>query len=259
MNNQTLIEVHMFPCLEDNYGYLVHDPASGLTATIDTPEVEPIERALHNKGWQLDYIFNTHHHFDHAGGNLELKDKTGCRIVGPAADADRIPGIDIRVSDGETFELGEQQVTVFETPGHTRGHIVYYFRDSAAAFVGDTLFALGCGRLFEGTPRQMWASLSKLLKLPDDTQVYCAHEYTLANARFAVTVDPENSELLTRMNEIVALREANRPTIPTSIGLERATNPFMRPDSAGMRAALNMPNATDVEVFAEVRSRKDKF
>lgn len=249
----------MFPCLEDNYGYLVHDPATGATATVDTPEVEPIERALRETGWHLTHIFNTHHHFDHAGGNLELKDKTGCTIVGPAADAARIPGIDVRLGDGDEYLLGEQRVTVFETPGHTSGHIVYYLADSNIVFVGDTLFALGCGRLFEGTPMQMWNSLQKLLRLPDETAVYCAHEYTLANANFAVTVDPDNAKLQSRLNEIVALRKARQPTIPTSIGLERATNPFMRPDSALMRASLNMPDASDVDVFAEVRQRKDKF
>jgi hydroxyacylglutathione hydrolase len=259
MNPQTSAQVHMFPCLEDNYGYLLHDPATGATATIDTPEVEPIERALREKGWRLTHILNTHHHFDHAGGNLELKDKTGCTIVGPAADAKRIPGIDVQLGDGDEFMLGEQRVTIFETPGHTSGHIVYYLDDTGVVFVGDTLFALGCGRLFEGTPVQMWDSLQKLLRLPDDTAVYCAHEYTLANANFAITVDPDNMQLQARVNDIVMLRKTNQPTIPTSIGLERATNPFMRPDSAQLRAALKMPDASDVEVFAEVRQRKDKF
>jgi len=259
MNSDNAIQVHMFPCLEDNYGYLVHDPETGATATIDTPEVEPIERALRETGWQLTHILNTHHHFDHAGGNLDLKDKTGCTIVGPRADAARIPGIDVEVGDGDTFLLGNQAATVFDTPGHTSGHIVYYFSKCGVAFVGDTLFALGCGRLFEGTPEQMWNSMQKLLKLPDDTTVYCAHEYTQANANFAVTVDPDNSALQTRAGEIAALRAANKPTIPTSIGLERATNPFMRPDSPAMRATLGMPDASDVEVFAEVRARKDNF
>ncbi len=249
----------MFSCLEDNYGYLVHDPETGATATIDTPEVEPIERALRDKGWQLTHILNTHHHFDHAGGNLELKDRTGCTIVGPRADAARIPGIDVQVGDGDEYLLGKQKVTVFDTPGHTSGHIVYYFEESGVAFVGDTLFALGCGRLFEGTPEQMWTSMQKLLKLPDDTTVYCAHEYTQANADFAITVDPDNEALQSRAAEIAELRAANKPTIPTSIGLERATNPFMRPDSAAMRATLGMPDASDVDVFAEVRARKDNF
>lgn len=249
----------MFPCLEDNYGYLVHDPVAGVTATIDTPEVEPIERALRARGWQLDFIMNTHHHFDHAGGNLELKDKTGCQIIGPAADTDRIPGIDIALSDGDTFQLGEQTFTVFDTPGHTRGHIVYYFPDSAIAFVGDTLFALGCGRLFEGSPEQMWSSLSKLLNLPDETQVYCAHEYTQTNAKFALTVDPDNAALVARAAEIDQLRSEHKPTIPSNIGLERATNPFLRPDSATLRATLGLEDASNVDVFAEIRARKDKF
>jgi len=249
----------MFPCLEDNYGYLVHDPATGSTATVDTPEVEPIERALRETGWKLTHILNTHHHFDHAGGNLELKDKTGCTIVGPKADAKRIPGIDVQVEDGDEYLFGNQKVTVFDTPGHTSGHIVFHFSDSGVVFVGDTLFSLGCGRLFEGTPGQMWNSIQKLLRLPDETAVYCAHEYTQANANFAVTVDPDNADLQNRALEIAELRAANQPTIPTSIGLERATNPFMRPDSATMRTTLGMADASDVEVFAEVRTRKDKF
>ena len=259
MATNAKIDVHMFPCLEDNYGYLVHDPVSGATATVDTPEVEPIERALRETGWQLTHIFNTHHHFDHAGGNLELKDKTGCTIVGPRADATRIPGIDIQVGDGDIYDFGGQSVQVFDTPGHTMGHIVYYFPHGEIAFVGDTLFALGCGRLFEGTPTQMWNSLQKLLLLPDSTTVYCAHEYTQANANFALTVDPDNAALQIRATEIAKLRANNQPTIPTNIGLERSTNPFLRPDSPTLRATLNMEDASDVEVFAEVRARKDKF
>ena len=259
MSTISSIQIHMFPCLEDNYGYLVHDPDSGVTATVDTPEVEPIHRALQEKGWQLTHIFNTHHHFDHAGGNLQLKDKTGCTIVGPRADAARIPGIDVEVGDGDDYRFGNHNVSVFDTPGHTSGHIVYHFADSAVVFVGDTLFSLGCGRLFEGTPEQMWHSLQKLLRLPDNTAVYCAHEYTQANANFALTVDPNNPNLRARAAEVSELRAANKSTIPTSIGLERATNPFMRPDSSSMRATLGMQDASDVAVFAEVRTRKDRF
>ena len=198
MTTTTELEVHMFPCLEDNYGYLVHDPDSGFTACVDTPEVEPILRALKDKGWQLTHILNTHHHFDHAGGNLELKEKTDCVIVGARKDAHRLPGIDIQMGDGDIYLFGEHEMTILETPGHTSGHVIYYFAGSGIAFVGDTLFALGCGRLFEGTPEDMWASLQKLQALPDTTLVYCAHEYTRANARFALTVDPDNGDLRTR-------------------------------------------------------------
>jgi len=253
------IEVHMFPCLSDNYGYLVHDPDSGATACIDTPEVAPILRALEDRGWSLTYIFNTHHHFDHAGGNLEVKAATGCRIVGPRADAERIPGIDIGVGDGDELRLGSRRVVVRETPGHTRGHIVYHFPDDRVAFVGDTLFAMGCGRLFEGSPAQMWGSLRKILEWPDDTRLYCAHEYTQANARFALTVEPNNAALQRRAEEVDRLRAAGRPTVPTTVGEERATNPFLRPTSRNLRETIGLPDADDVEVFAKTRALKDAF
>lgn len=253
------LKVHQFPCLEDNYGYLLHDNETGYTASIDTPEVAAIEKALAETGWELTHIFNTHHHFDHAGGNLELKEKTDAVIVGPRADAKRIPGIDIHLSNEDTYRFGKNEVTVYETPGHTRGHVVYYFADAGIVFVGDTLFALGCGRLFEGTAEQMWDSIQKLLALPDNTVVFCAHEYTLANAEFALSVEPQNQALAERATEIRRLRAENQPTVPTTIGLERATNPFMRPTSENLRATLLMPTATDVEVFAETRHRKDSF
>jgi hydroxyacylglutathione hydrolase len=258
MSDQKLL-IHQFPCLEDNYGYLIHDPASGYTATIDTPEVEAIERALDEKGWTLSHILNTHHHFDHAGGNLELKEKTDAVIIGPSADKHRIPGIDIQLGEGDTYRFGENEMTVFETPGHTNGHCVFYFADTGVLFVGDTLFALGCGRLFEGTPEQMWTSIQKLLALPDETVVYCAHEYTQANAMFALTVEPQNQDLVERAAEIDKLRAANKPTVPTTIGLERRTNPFMRPTSADLRKTIGLVDGTDVEVFAETRHRKDNF
>jgi hydroxyacylglutathione hydrolase len=258
-NRSAGLEVHQFPCLEDNYGYLVRDTATGTVAAIDTPSAAAIREALGQKGWKLDYILNTHHHADHAGGNLELKELTGCRIVGPRADADRIPGIDIRLGDGDVFELGSCRATVYDTPGHTRGHIVYVFAEDHAAFVGDTLFALGCGRLFEGTPAQMWDSLQKLLRLPDDTRVYCAHEYTQKNAHFALTVEPGNAELRARAAEIDRLRALGLPTVPSTIGRERQTNPFLRPDSPGLQATLGLAGASLVEVFAETRQRRNTF
>lgn len=254
------LEIQMFPCLEDNYGFLVRDPASGVTATVDTPDAAAIEAALAARGWRLDYVLNTHHHHDHAGGNLALKRRTGCRIVGPRADADRIPGIDIEVDDGDVFALGSREARVYATPGHTRGHVVYHFAADHVAFVGDTLFAMGCGRLFEGTPAQMWQSLSRLVeRLPDDTAIYCAHEYTAANARFAASVEPDNAALAARVREVEALRAAGRPTVPTRMDLEKATNPFLRPASPGLRATLGLADADDVAVFAATRARKDRF
>jgi len=253
------IEIHQFPCLQDNYGYLVHDRETGVTAALDTPDAAAILAALDGRGWRLTHILNTHHHADHAGGNLELKRRTGCRIVGPRADAQRIPGIDTEVGDGDAFELGAHRVEVLDTPGHTRGHIVYLFPDDGAAFVGDTLFAMGCGRLFEGTPVQMWTSLQKILRWPDATRLYCAHEYTQANGRFAVTVEPGNAALVERVADVARARAAGNPTIPTTVALEKATNPFWRPSSRGLRETIGMVGASDVEVFAKTRALKDAF
>jgi hydroxyacylglutathione hydrolase len=253
------LQVHMFPCLSDNYGYLVHDPATGVTASIDTPEAAAIEAALAARGWKLTHILNTHHHFDHAGGNAELKAKWGCTVVGAANDAARIPGIDVRVADGDRFQLGTLTATVLEVPGHTTGHIAYYFAADGVVFVGDTLFALGCGRLFEGTPAQMWGSLQKLMALPDDTVVYCAHEYTQSNAAFALAVEPGNAALAARAEEVAQLRAAGKPTVPSTIGVEKATNPFLRPHSAELQRAVDRVGAAAVDVFAETRRRKDNF
>jgi hydroxyacylglutathione hydrolase len=249
----------MFPCLSDNYGFLVHEPESGFTATIDTPEADAINAALAEKGWKLTHILNTHHHFDHAGGNEALKKRWNCIVVGAANDAARIPGIDVRVADGDYYEFGSARAKIIEVPGHTTGHIAYYFEADGIAFVGDTLFALGCGRLFEGSPAQMWDSLQKLMALPDDTVVYCAHEYTQANAAFALTVEPDNRALVARVEEIGRLRSAGQPTVPTSIGLEKATNPFLRPESESLQRVVGLPGHAAVDVFAETRRRKDHF
>jgi hydroxyacylglutathione hydrolase len=256
---QEMISVHMFPCLSDNYGYLLHDADSGLTAAIDTPDAGAIIRELEAKGWELSHILNTHHHGDHAGGNLELRQRTGCRIIGPAADAARIPGLDRGVRDGDVIDFGSHRIEVFDTPGHTRGHIVYLLRDDRIAFVGDTLFSLGCGRLFEGTPEQMWASLQKIMAWPDDTQLYCAHEYTLANGRFARTIEPGNAALADRLADVESLRAAAQPSVPSTLSLEKRTNPFLRADSAEIRRVLGMPDASAVEVFARTRELKDAF
>ncbi|MGH0034642.1 MAG: hydroxyacylglutathione hydrolase [Myxococcota bacterium] len=253
------LEIVQIPCLSDNYGYLAHDPDAGLTASIDTPEVAPILAALDERGWKLTHILNTHHHFDHAGGNLELKERTGCRIIGPAAEGARIPGLDEPVGEGDRVEFGDREVRVFDVPGHTAGHIAYWFVDDGVAFVGDTLFALGCGRLFEGTAEQMWRSLGKLMALPEETKIYCAHEYTQANARFALSVEPDNPDLVARAAEVDRLRAEGRPTVPSTLGEELRTNPFLRAESAGLQKHLGLEGADPVAVFAETRKRKDSF
>ena len=253
------LQIEQIPVLSDNYVYLIYDPVTQHCACVDPAESAPVKRKLDELGWRLTHIFNTHHHHDHIGGNLQLKQAYECEIVGCDNDAGRIAGIDTRYKDGDIFDFGSTRVKVMEVPGHTTGHIAYYFEDDQALFCGDTLFALGCGRLFEGTPAQMWASLSKIKALPDTTKVYCAHEYTQANAAFAITVDPDNQALITRMNEIDALRQNNQPTVPSTIGLEKATNPFLRPEETGVQKAVGMVGEDTVSVFREIRQRKDNF
>ena len=253
------LEIEILPIFSDNYVYLLRDPARGTTGVVDPGDAGPVLARLEETGRQLDWILSTHHHQDHTGGNLEIKRRTGCRIAGPAGERDAIPGIDVALREGDRFELGEARATVIETPGHTRGHISYWFDGDDALFCADTLFALGCGRVFEGTPPQMWASLSKLAALPGSARVYCGHEYTLSNARFAVTVDPENQALARRKGEIESLRAAGKPTIPTTLGVERETNPFLRAADPRIRRGLGLESASDAEVFAEVRRRKDSF
>lgn len=255
----TRLEIQQIPCLSDNYGYLLHVRDAGLTATIDTPDPDAINAALDREGWRLTHILNTHWHDDHAGGNLALKSKWNPEIIGPRAEAAKIPGIDRAVGDGDRVLLGPLAARVFDVPGHTAGHIAYWFESEGAAFVGDTIFALGCGRLFEGTAPQMWSSLEKLMTMPDETMLYCAHEYTQSNARFALTVEPGNSALRERASEIDHLRAQNRPTVPSSMGLEKRTNPFLRARSAEIRQHLNLPEADNAAVFGEVRRRKDGF
>src|SRR5476651_1129146 len=245
--------VHQFPCLEDNYGFLALDEASGLAACIDTPEAGAILNELKTAGWGLDLILNTHWHPDHAGGNAEIQAATGCQIVGPA-EVTRIAPLDRTVVGGDTVALGETSFQVIETGGHTLGHIAYFDAADRVAFVGDTLFALGCGRLFEGTAEQMWTSLQRLAALPDDTTVYCAHEYTASNARFALSVD-DDPALKARAADIFAARERGEPTVPTTIGLEKATNPFLRaPKLAERVGAAGEP---DFKAFGAVRAAKD--
>eukprot|EP00803_Ostreobium_quekettii_P009110 evm.model.scf_993.2 EVM.evm.TU.scf_993.2 scf_993:10236-15555(-) len=255
-----VLEVHRVPCLVDNYAWLLHEPKAGLTAIVDPSEVQPVVEALRKTGYNLDYIINTHHHWDHTGGNIALKDKYGCRVVGPDADRSRIPRIDISLKDGETWKFGELDMVTFDTPGHTMGHMSVYFPEAAAVFTGDTLFAMGCGRLFEGTAQQMWASLSRLSLLPPETKVFCGHEYTQANARFAISVDSENPKLIERKKVVDEMRSKGLATVPCTIAEERDTNPFLRAPDAAVRAKTGVPSgAPDAEAFAAVRRAKDSF
>ncbi len=252
------LSVEMIPALTDNYIYLIHDPSDDSAAVVDPGEAAPVRAALAARGWRLTHILNTHHHGDHISGNVALSAETGALLIGPAADAHRIPGLRHGAVDGETLKLGRWTAEVIATPGHTKGHVAYYVPEAGAVFCGDTLFALGCGRLFEGTAAEMWASLVRLRALPGDTRVYCGHEYTAANAGFATTVDPDNAALAARARTVAALAAAGTPTVPSTIAAERATNPFLRADDAALQAAVGLPGADPVEVFAELRHRKDR-
>jgi len=251
------IEIHQFPCLSDNYGFLVHDPLTGDTACIDTPDADEYLAQADAKGWRISQIWNTHWHPDHAGGNLAIKAATGCRITAPAGDAARIEGVDRTVSDGDFAKLGALQARVIDVGGHTNGHIAYHLPESGVAFVGDSLFALGCGRMFEGTAPQFWASLERLKVLPVETQLYCAHEYTASNARFAEHADPENVALNAYLAEIATKRAAGEPTVPFGLKRELATNPFLRADDPAMQSRWG--NGTAVATFAALRAAKDNF
>jgi hydroxyacylglutathione hydrolase len=231
------LDIVRIPVLSDNYVWLVHEPESGETAVIDPAVAESVLTAAEERGWRITQIWNTHWHPDHVGGNAAIKAATGCTITGPAAEATKIPGIDRAVAEGDSVTLGGVTASVMDVPAHTAGHIAYHCASAGAAFVGDTLFAMGCGRLFEGTAAQMFANMQRLAALPDDTAVYCAHEYTLSNARFAVTVEPDNSALTKRLALVEAMRARGEPTVPTSIGAEKATNPFMRAASVAELAA----------------------
>jgi len=257
--NASKMQIFQFPCREDNYGVLLLDKASGITISIDAPETEAIRDVLESKGLRLTHILTTHHHGDHVAGNAALKSEFGCTIFGPKDEDTKIPGLDTAVGHGDSFEIGGHRISVIGTPGHTLGQIAYYFPDQGAAFCADALFALGCGRIFEGTPQMMFTALSRLQELPDETLIYAGHEYTLANAKFALSVDPDNPKLVARAREIELLRDDGKPTLPTKLGLEKETNPFLRSNDPAIRAHLEMEDATDLAVFTEIRARKDRF
>lgn len=254
------IDVAQFICLSDNFGLLVHDRDSGATASVDAPDGVAIADEAERRGWPLTHLLITHHHLDHIEGWEILKARfPGLKIVGSAADAHRLPPLDQAVADGDEVALGDSRAKVIATPGHTTGHVVYYFPDDEAIFVGDTLFSLGCGRVFEGTTDDMRLSLEKIANLPGETQIYCGHEYTQSNGRFAVTVDPENPVLRDRIAQVDALRAAGRFTLPSTITLENATNPFLRVEEPEVKAAMGMGDADPFAVFAQMRARKNSF
>lgn len=247
------------PCLSDNYAFLLRDRQSGKVALIDVPEAAPISAKLNELGWTLTDIWLTHHHPDHIQGVPDLIAEHPARIYGAKADSHRLPKLDQALMEGETFQFGDHDVKVMDVSGHTVGHIAFYVPDADTVFTADSLMALGCGRLFEGSPSQMWDSMQKLMKLPEETTVCSGHEYTQSNAKFALTVDPENAALISRSREIDQARKDGRPTVPSTLSLELQTNPFLRPADPGIRSQLGMENATDTDVFAEIRARKDKF
>jgi hydroxyacylglutathione hydrolase len=252
-------ETRLFICLKDNYGVLLHDTESGATAAIDAPEAAPIEAALKATGWKLSDLLVTHHHHDHTGGIAELKGKHRCRVVAPQGEASKIPLVDETVREGDKVAVGRLSANVIETPGHTAGHITYWFHADRLAFAGDTLFSIGCGRVIEGTPEMMWASLKKLRDLPGDTRVYCGHEYTLANIKFAQTIEPGNAALAARAAQAATQIKDGHFTIPTTIDEEKAANVFLRADDPAVAAAVGLAGKPAAQVFAEVRARKNKF
>ena len=253
------LEIVTVPCLTDNYAYLAHDAATGATAVIDVPEAAPIVNALHARDWHASHILITHHHGDHIDGVKALAAATGARVIGAAADRHRLPPLTEEVREGDTVRVGMSIGRVIEVPGHTVGHIAFHFPDSGVVFTADSLMALGCGRLFEGTPAQMWESLGKLAALPPETLVCSGHEYTQSNGRFALTIEPDNPALISRVKAVAEAREMGRATVPSLLGEELATNPFLRANLPEVKRSIGMEGATDVACFAEIRARKDRF
>jgi len=252
-------QTRLFLCLKDNFGVLLHDTKTGATAAIDAPEAAPVEAVLQATGWRLSDILVTHHHRDHTGGIEELKERYGCRVVAPQAEADGIPEVDETVRENDTIRVGGLEARVLETPGHTAGHITYFFPADKLCFAGDTLFSIGCGRVIEGNNETMWQSLLKLRALPDDTHVFCGHEYTAANVRFAKTIEPDNAALKAREQEVARLIADKKPTIPSLLGDEKAANPFLRADVPEVAAKIGLAGRPAWQVFAEIRERKNKF
>src|ERR1700727_1683004 len=253
-----IAEIRLFPCLTDNFGYLIHAPTTKATASIDAPEAAPIIKALEREGWTLTDILITHHHHDHVGGVAELKQKYNCRVVAPNDKNAKIANVDLRAAHGDVVKVGGLLARVLETPGHTLDHISYVFDNEKALFAADTLFSIGCGRVFEGTYPMMWDSLLKLRVLPDDFSLYCGHEYTASNIKFALTIEPDNAALKARAEEVKRLREANKPTIPTLLGEEKQANVFLRADEPSVAASVRMKDRSAAEVFSELRERKTK-
>lgn len=252
------LEIYQYPYGPGaNYGVLLHDPSSGATASVDAGDASALRTALAKTGWSLSEIWITHHHADHTDGVEEIKAETGCTVIGPKPQSTPIAGVDTRYGDGESFSFSGHEVQVLHTPGHTKDMINFYLPKEGVVFTGDTLFVMGCGRLFEGDGPMMHDSLQKLAALPSDTVIYCSHEYTEANAEFALTVDPENAELREKAATVKALRAQGKPTVPTSLADELATNPFLRANDPAIRAHLGMESASDAEVFTEIRRRKD--
>ncbi len=251
-------EIRLFPCLSDNFGYLIHDPATKATASIDAPEAGPIIKALDREGWTLTDILITHHHHDHVGGVAELKQTYKCRVVAPHDKTTAIANVDLRTKQGDVLKVGNLLARVLETPGHTLDHVSYVFDNEKALFAADTIFSIGCGRVIEGTYPMMWDSLLKLRALPDDFKLYCGHEYTAANIKFALTIEPDNAVLKARAEEVKRLRSENRPTVPTLLGEEKKANVFLRADDPAVAASVRMKDRTPAEVFGELRERKNK-
>ena len=253
-----MLTIHQFPCLSDNYGYLAHDPVSGQTAAIDTPDADKYLAEAAAQGWTITAIWNTHWHPDHAGGNLKIKEATGCSIIGPKGEAEKIPGIDRAVGGGDRVSLGDMTAQILDVPGHTLGHIAFHIEEAKTAFVGDAVFALGCGRVFEGDMPMMWASMQAIKTMPPETVLYCAHEYTQANARFAETIETGNQDLRDYIAEIDAKRARGERTVPMPLSRELATNPFLRADVPELQAAMGHPGDA-AATFGEIRGRKDRF
>lgn len=253
------LEIETVPCLADNYAFLVHDRKSEATALFDAPEAWPIQRELEKHSWQLTHIFITHHHADHIDGVGELVAAYHPEVIGAARDAHRLPPLDTAVEPGQIYDMWGRDVHVLDAAGHTSGHVAYYMPRAAAVFTGDSLMALGCGRLFEGTPDQMWATLKRLMALPDDTLICSGHEYTASNGRFAATIEPDNAALARRIDETARARALNAATVPSSLALEKATNPFLRAGLGEVKAKLGLADASDAQVFAHIRAAKDSF